>query len=161
MSLEEKVGQILMVHFHGEVANDDAKILVQDAKVGSIIYYNWSNGLISPAQVQGLSAGLQQLAKENRIPIPLLIAADQEGGVVARLQSGFTSFPGNRALGETSDPNLAELSALAMGQELQAVGINMNLAPVVDVNSNPRIQRSGYVLLEIIQKQSLHLERNL
>lgn len=138
MSLEEKVGQILMVHFHGEVANDDAKILVQDAKVGSIIYYNWSNGLTSPAQVQVLSAGLQQLAKENRIPIPLLIAADQEGGVVARLQSGFTSFPGNRALGETSDPNLAKLSALAMGQELQAVGINMNLAPVVDVNSNPR-----------------------
>ncbi len=138
MSLEEKVGQILMVHFHGEVINDDARALIQDAKVGSIIYYNWSNGLTSPAQVQALSAGLQRLAKENRIPIPLLIAADQEGGVVARLQSGFTSFPGNRALGETSDPNLAELSALAMGQELQAVGINMNLAPVVDVNSNPR-----------------------
>jgi beta-N-acetylhexosaminidase len=138
MSLEEKVGQTLMVHFHGELINDDAKTLVQDTKVGSIIYYNWSNGLTSPAQVQALSAGLQRLAKENRIPIPLLIAADQEGGVVARLQSGFTSFPGNRALGETSDPNLAELSALAIGQELQAVGINMNLAPVVDVNSNPR-----------------------
>lgn len=138
MSLEEKVGQILMVHFHGEVINDDAKTLIQDAKVGSIIYYNWSNGLTSPAQVQALSTGLQRLAKENRVPIPLLIAADQEGGVVARLQSGFTSFPGNRALGETSDPNLAKLSALAMGQELQAVGINMNLAPVVDVNSNPR-----------------------
>lgn len=138
MSLEEKVGQILMVHFQGETINDDAKILIQEAKVGSIIYYNWSNGLTSPAQVQALSAGLQQLAKENRIPIPLLITADQEGGVVARLQSGFTSFPGNKALGETSDPNLAKLSALAMGQELQAVGINMNLAPVVDVNNNPR-----------------------
>jgi beta-N-acetylhexosaminidase len=138
MSLEEKVGQILMVHFHGEMVNDDAKTLIQGVKVGSIIYYNWSNGLTSPAQVQALSAGLQQLVKENRIPIPLLIATDQEGGVVSRLQSGFTSFPGNRALKETSDPNLAKLSALAMGQELRAVGINMNLAPVVDVNSNPR-----------------------
>lgn len=138
MSLEEKVGQILMVHFHGETINDDAKTLVQDTKVGSIIYYNWSNGLISPSQIQALSLGLQELAKGNRIPIPLLIATDQEGGVVARLQAGFTSFPGNRALGATSDPNLAEACALAMGQELQAVGINMNLAPVVDVNSNPR-----------------------
>lgn len=138
MSLEEKVGQILMVHFHGETINDDAKTLVRDTKVGSIIYYNWSNGLTSPFQVQALSAGLQQLARENRIPVPLLIAADQEGGVVSRLQSGFTHFPGNRALGETSDPNLAKASALAIGQELKAVGINMNLAPVVDVNSNSR-----------------------
>lgn len=138
MSLEEKVGQILMVHFQGETINDDAKALIQEIKVGSIIYYNWSNGLNSPDQVKALSEGLQQLAKENRIPIPLLIATDQEGGVVTRLQSGFTFFPGNRALGETSDPNLAKLSALIMGQELQAVGINMNLAPVVDVNNNPR-----------------------
>ncbi|HRD56133.1 MAG TPA: glycoside hydrolase family 3 N-terminal domain-containing protein [Parachlamydiaceae bacterium] len=138
MSLEEKVGQILMVHFHGEIANDEAKALVQETKVGAIIYYNWSNGLTSPLQVQALSASLQQLAKENRIPIPLLIAADQEGGVVARLQSGFTIFPGNGALGKTCNPDLAKLSAFAMGQELLAVGINMNLAPVVDVNSNPK-----------------------
>jgi beta-N-acetylhexosaminidase len=138
MSLEERVGQVLMVHFHGEVINEDAKALIQDTKIGSIIYYNWSNGLTSPTQIQALSAGLQRLATENRVPIPLLIATDQEGGVVARLQSGFTSLPGNRALGETFDSNLAELSALAMGQELLAVGINMNLAPVVDVNSNPR-----------------------
>jgi len=72
MSLDEKIGQILMVHFQGEVINDDAKALIQEAKVGSIIYYNWSNGLTSPAQVQTLSTGLQRLAKENRIPIPLL-----------------------------------------------------------------------------------------
>lgn len=138
MSIEEKVGQLLMVHFHGEVANEDAKVLVQDLKVGGILYYNWSNGLTSPSQVQSLSEGLQKLAKENGHPIPLLIAADQEGGVVARLQSGFTIFPGNRALGETGDPSLAERASFAMGEELRAVGINMNLAPVVDVNSHPK-----------------------
>ena len=138
MSLEDKVGQLLMVQFYGEVVNDDAKTLIQDTKVGGIIYYNWSNGLTSPKQIQTLSAGLQKLAKDNPSSIPLLIAADQEGGVVSRLQSGFTSFPGNRALGETCDPNLAELAALAMGHELRAVGINMNLAPIVDVNSNPK-----------------------
>ncbi len=138
MSLEEKVGQLLMVHFNGEEVNEDAKTLVQRTKVGGIIYYNWSNGLHSPKQVQILSTGLQKLTEANQNPIPLLIATDQEGGVVARLQNGFTNFPGNKALGETFNPQLAEDTALAMGRELQAVGINMNLAPVVDINNNPR-----------------------
>lgn len=138
LSLEEKVGQLLMVHFHGEVANEEAKNLIQDTKVGGIIYYNWSNGLDSPEQVRMLSESLQALVKKNLNPIPLLIAVDQEGGVVSRLSKGFTQFPGNRALGETSHPELAEESAFIIGCELQAVGVNMNLAPVVDINSNPR-----------------------
>lgn len=138
MTLEEKVGQLLMVHFHGEVVNEDARTLIHDTKVGGIIYYNWSNGLNSPEQVQNLSFGLQKLTQDNRLPIPLFIAVDQEGGVVARLDNGFTVFPGNRALGETRDPNLAQMAALSMGQELQAVGVNMNFAPVVDININPR-----------------------
>jgi beta-N-acetylhexosaminidase len=138
MTLEEKVGQLLMVHFHGEETNNAAKMLVQDLHVGSIIYYNWANGLHSPHQVRRLSRGLQKLAEENRMPIPLLIAVDQEGGAVSRLSRGFTVFPGNKALGMTGDPALAELSAFAIGRELLSVGINMNLAPVVDVNSNPQ-----------------------
>lgn len=138
MSLEEKVGQLLMVQFHGDTANEDARVLIQDTKVGGIIYYNWSNGLNSPEQVLALSEGLQKLTRENATPIPLLIAVDQEGGVVARLNEGFTKFPGNRALGETGSFQLSEAAAFAMGLELKAVGINMNLAPVVDVNSNPR-----------------------
>ncbi len=135
LSLEEKVGQVLMVHFYGQTANDDAKALIQDIQVGGIIYYNWSNGLTSPEQVRTLSQNLQNLAANTPKSIPLLIAADQEGGAVARLR--FTPFPANRTVGETGDPNLAEAVALAMGQQLQAVGINMNLAPVVDVDSNP------------------------
>lgn len=138
MTLEEKVGQLLMVHFQGEESNEQSKILVQQVHVGGIIYYNWANGLHSPCQVRDLSNSLQQLAKKNRIPIPLFIAVDQEGGVVTRLTKGFTIFPGNKALGMTRNPEFAELSALAMGQELRCVGINMNLSPVVDINNNPR-----------------------
>jgi beta-N-acetylhexosaminidase len=138
MTLEEKVGQLLMVHFTGEQANEEAQALIQKVHVGGIIYYNWANGLYSPEQVLNLSKGLQKLASQNRNPIPLLIATDQEGGVVARLTKGFTIFPGNKALGITGKEELAEQSAFAMGQELRAVGINFNLAPVVDVNSNPR-----------------------
>lgn len=138
MTLEEKVGQVLMVHFHGETVNDEAKALVQETKIGAIIYYNWSNGLHSVEQVRELSVGLQELTQSNRIQIPLLIAVDQEGGRVARLRQGFTQFPSNQAVAMTHDPNEAENVAWTMGKEMLSVGINMNLAPVVDVNSNPQ-----------------------
>jgi len=136
-SLEEKVGQLMMVHFIGKTVNEDAKILIQEIKVGGIIYYNWANGLTSPRQVQDLSVGLQKLTDENLFPFPLFIGVDQEGGRVTRLKEGFTQFPANRAVGETGDPNFAEEVAYCIGQELKAVGINMNFAPVVDVDSNP------------------------
>lgn len=137
MTLEEKVGQLLMVHFNGEVANEDARELVQETKVGGIIYYNWSNGLHNPDQVRGLSSGLQLLTEKNPNPIPLLIALDQEGGRVSRLKEGFTQIPGNKTIGDTRNPQIAKDVALIIGQELASVGVNMNLAPVVDVNSNP------------------------
>lgn len=136
-TLEEKVGQILMVHFHGEIANDDAKTLIHDTKIGGVIYYNWSNGLHSPSQVKLLSESLQELALNNRIPVPLFIATDQEGGRVTRLKYGFTEFPSNKALAKGEDISLIEKSAYVMGRELLSVGVNMNLAPVVDINSNP------------------------
>lgn len=138
MNLEEKVGQLFVVHFNGEEVNDDAKALVKEMHVGGFVYYNWANGLTSPAQVKSLSVGLQKLAQETRLAIPLLITTDQEGGIVARLTQGFTVFPGNKALGMTGDPELAKESAFVIGEQLQAVGVNVNFAPVVDVNSNPR-----------------------
>lgn len=95
-------------------------------------YYNWSNALSSASQIRNLSMGLQKLAKT-----PLLIAVDQEGGLVNRLKEGFTIFPDNLALAKTGQPELAEKCAFAIGQELLSVGINMNLAPVVDINNNP------------------------
>lgn len=133
LSLEEKVGQILMVHFDGAEVNQNAKTLIEEVHVGSFIYYNWANELTSPDQVRNLSSGLQKLSK-----IPLLIAADQEGGIVTRLDKGFTIFPGNKALAMTGKPKFAEKCAFAMGQEMLAVGTNYNLAPVVDVNNNPQ-----------------------
>lgn len=138
MSLEEKIGQLLMVHFNGEEVNEEAKTLIQDLHVGSIIYYNWANGLHSPEQVCQLSSGIQKLAEQNRMGIPLLIAIDQEGGLVARLTRGFTIFPGNKALGMSGDTMLAEQSCTAIGKELRAVGINMNLSPVTDINNNQK-----------------------
>ncbi len=142
LSLEEKVGQLLMVHFHGQEDNEEARCLIQEAHVGGIIYYTWANGLTGPLQVRELSRGLQLMANQTSHRLPLFIAVDQEGGLVNRLKAGFTVFPGNYALGQTENWQWGEDSAWMTGQELQAVGVNVNLAPVVDVfsrSSNPVI----------------------
>lgn len=135
LTLEEKVGQLLIVHFNGQEANEEATKLIREAHVGGFIYYPWANGLLNPYQVHQLSAGLQDIAKKQPSHIPLFITTDQEGGMVNRFKNGFTTFPANLAVGQTL-PELAGAEAKAIGKELLAVGVNMNLAPVVDINSN-------------------------
>ena len=141
LSLEEKVGQLLIAHFEGLDINDEAKTLIENCHVGGIIYYSFSNPFENPEQVQSLSMNLQKLAKSKALGIPLFICADQEGGLVNRLEHGFTRFPAPKAIANSGDLELAKLSAKALGKELKTVGVNLNLAPVVDVNSpeNPVI----------------------
>lgn len=131
-TLEEKIGQLLFVHFHGETANEEAKLLVSKIGVGGIVYYAWSNGLHNPDQIKKLSSSLQDLAA-----IPLFIAVDQEGGEITRLHNGFKQIPNNYTLGKTGDPELAKELAFTMGSQMLACGINMNFAPVIDVACNP------------------------
>ncbi|MCE5316216.1 MAG: hypothetical protein LLG04_02480 [Parachlamydia sp.] len=137
LSLEEKVGQLLIVHFHGLEANDEARKLISEAHVGGFIYYNWANGLDSPSQVIKLSTGLQRIAAEQPHPIPLWICTDQEGGPVTRLGKDFPIFPGNREIGQKGNASLARRQARKLGILLRSVGINMNLAPVVDISLHP------------------------
>ncbi|HLB94412.1 MAG TPA: glycoside hydrolase family 3 N-terminal domain-containing protein [Candidatus Babeliales bacterium] len=136
LTLAEKVGQLMLVSFRGEIANLDAHQLIQELYIGGIIYYNWANNLTNLEQIRKLGADLQQLAGQTRLKIPLLIAVDQEGGKVARCP--LTKSPGNQALGLTNNPELAKNSAHITGRELKALNINTNLAPVVDINSNPQ-----------------------
>lgn len=137
LNLEEKIGQLLIVHFNGNRSNEEARDLIEKAHVGGFIYYQWANELSSPDQIKTLSQQLQECSLK-KIGIPLFIAIDQEGGVVTRLKNGFTVFPGNYALGMAGKPEFAERAAFAMGLEMKRVGINMNLAPVVDINSHPK-----------------------
>lgn len=136
LSIEEKVGQMMMAFFLGEDLNEDAIRLIDEIHIGGIIYYRWANGLKNPLQVQNLSNQLQQRALSSKKQIPLFIATDQEGGLVQRLTTGFTQFPGNAACVKTGNIFCVAQAAYAMGIELNAVGINMNLAPVVDVDTN-------------------------
>lgn len=127
LSLEEKVGQLLLVHFNGTSANEESKDLLTRACIGGFVYYTWANQLSSPEQVRNLSKSLQE---QNPRDIPLLIAVDQEGGRVNRLTKGFTLFPSQA--GRSQEKQVAE----TIGKELASVGITMNFAPVVDVKGD-------------------------
>ena len=91
----------------------------------------------NPAQVRQLTTQLQQLAREVGLP-PLLIATDQEGGQLMAVGSGVTQLPGNLALGAAGSEDLARQAGEVLGRELAAMGINVNYAPCLDVNINPR-----------------------
>src|SRR6267154_2104392 len=135
MTLEEQLGQALMVGFGGITPSQDIIDLISRYHIGNIILFSRNIG--NTRQVLELTQSLQKIAREAGHPYPLLIAIDQENGIVQRLGEAATIFPGNMALGAIGSDEIAYEVARATGQELQALGINMNLAPVVDVNNNP------------------------
>ena len=99
---------------------------------GGVILFR--RNISEPAQLSDLCRQLQSLSK----PDPLLIAVDHEGGRVCRLPIPFTQFPTAMDLGLCQSFSLTYSMAKVMAQELKAVGINMNLAPVLDVHTNPQ-----------------------
>lgn len=135
LTLGQKVGQLLMCGFHSQHADEQITRLIRDYHVGGVIYFR--RNVESVDQLTRLSAELQDMAAEAGA-LPLMISVDQEGGMVARIdQEGMTQVPGNMALGATGNPEYTLECARILGCELKSIGIDMNLAPVVDVNNNP------------------------
>ncbi|MGE6664638.1 beta-N-acetylhexosaminidase [Paenibacillus xylanexedens] len=135
LTLEQKVGQLLMCGFHSQHADEQITRLIRDYHVGGVIYFR--RNVESVDQLTRLSAELQDMAAEAGA-LPLMISVDQEGGMVARIDKvGMTQVPGNMALGATGNPEYTLECAQILGRELKSIGIDMNLAPVVDVNNNP------------------------
>jgi beta-N-acetylhexosaminidase len=122
-----------MLGFNGTTA-DAAAPLIRQYAPGAIVFWQNTTG---PAQTAALTSGLQGLARTAGIGLPLFIAIDQEGGEVQRLRSGVAYFPSKLVLGATDSPELARLEGEVEGRELRALGINMNLSPVLDVDDNP------------------------
>ncbi|MUK88963.1 beta-N-acetylhexosaminidase [Ornithinibacillus sp. L9] len=136
MTLNEKIGQMLMPDFRnwdGENVTEmlpEIEQLIQDYHLGGVILFR--ENVVTTEQTARLVAAYQEAADKYG----LLMTIDQEGGIVTRLQSG-TDMPGNMALGATRSTEIAHDVGEAIGQELNALGINMNLGPVLDVNNNP------------------------
>ncbi|MCS6872277.1 MAG: glycoside hydrolase family 3 protein [Anaerolineae bacterium] len=130
MPLDVRVGQMFMVSFFGEGLNEASRDFMRQMMPGGVGVFA-SNG-VSPAAVTRSTNAWQALATQIGAKVPLLIATDQEGGTVQRLNDGFTAFPWGAALSampleQTSQ--VAQMTAI----ELRAVGVNMNFAPVADL----------------------------
>lgn len=127
LSDRQETGQRLMVGFTGTELNDELKYDIDTLNIGGIILF--SRNIESPDQVRNLCADAQQYTARCGLP-PLFISIDQEGGIVARLKPPFTQFPGNPAMKSEADAaHFARITAKELGQ----IGVNMDMAPVLDV----------------------------
>ena len=151
MTLEEKIGQKIMLSFRSgwtmkdgtkissvQNINDEIYEIIGKYDIGSVILFAANFASDASINVE-LTDGLQKAAIDPNLGennIPLIIATDQEGGIVYRLTGG-TALPGNMAVGATNDPENAFKAGKVIGSELSAVGVNTNFAPDADVNNNP------------------------
>ena len=134
-TLSEWAGAVLCAGFDGEQMDGHAEHLIDRLRVQNVILFG--RNIASFAQVRALTKQLQAFAQESGHDLPLLICADQENGIVRRFADDVPGLPGNMALGATDDAELAHASGLITGRLLRAAGIQMDLAPVLDVNNNP------------------------
>ena len=125
----------LMLAFEGLEAPESVLAALAEKDYAGFTLFRYLN-CESPEQVRTLTTALQKAAADAG-RLPLLIAADQEGGQLNAFGPPATQFAGNMALGATRDPDLARRVGAAIGLELAAMGVNVNYAPVCDVNTNP------------------------
>ncbi len=133
MTLEEKIGQLVIVGFKDIKINDDLKNVIQKYKAGNVILF--ARNIKDIHQLYDLNKDIHELVIKETGIMPF-VSMDQEGGMVTRIMKQATFFPGNMTLA-TSKPAKAYEIGRMMGEELRALGVNMNLAPSLDVNNNP------------------------
>lgn len=136
MDFDQAAGQRLLLAFAGkEGLSLQAEQALREYRPAGITLFRSLN-IESPAQLRELTDAFQRAARANGLP-PLLIATDQEGGQLMAMGDG-TPLPGNMALGAAGSERLAGLAGQVLGREMAAVGVNVNYAPCLDVNLNPR-----------------------
>lgn len=130
MSLEEKIGQMLLIGIDGTEIDEGALSMLRDYHVGGVILFD--RNMNNKYQVTGLNANLQRLNKEYN-KLPLYLCVDQEGGMVARMKQGLTVAPAAARIAEQGTPEDARRWAYQTAMELETIGFNVNFAPVLDI----------------------------
>lgn len=133
MTLEEKIGQMLLVGIDGTDLDDQAKRMITEDKIGGIILYK--DNIENLKGMVDLINAMKESNSSN--PIPLFMSVDQEGGKVSRLPKEYTPIYSNGTVGTLSDVNAAEMMGKLLARSVSSAGFNMNFAPVLDINSNP------------------------
>lgn len=130
---KQKIGQRFAAGFSGTKVSEELRHLIREYKIGNVILFG--HNLESEAQAKTLCEEIQTLIY-TETGFPAFISIDQEGGTVVRLPPDMFNVPGAMALTASRDPENAALAARITAEELGRVGINCNLAPVLDINCN-------------------------
>ena len=131
-SVASRAGQLLFVGFPGTSAPEVLLKCVREGRVGGVVLF--LRNVESPEQVRELIGSLLSAAPSDA---PLLVAIDQEGGRVQRLREPWTEWPPMRRVATRGDPTKTAAVAAALARELRELGIDLDFAPVVDVDTNP------------------------
>jgi len=134
MSPEDLAGQVLLFTYSGDTPSEQFLTLARKWRLGGIKIFGWNANSLG-SLVNSISR-LQDMARQTRLKIPLIVATDQEGGWVRHIRIATSQTPGNLALGASSFPYDSVMTGYYIGEELRALGINMNFAPTVDVYSD-------------------------
>ncbi|WP_246000938.1 beta-N-acetylhexosaminidase [Brevibacillus panacihumi] len=133
MTLEEKIGQMIIAGVQGTSASAEDERLIKEQHVGGIIFYK--NNLADPASVVRFTNQLKQWNESHSVP--LLLSVDQEGGRVSRLP-GLDRLPNAQEIGQWNSQEAAGEIGGILGEEVKGMGLNMNFAPVLDIHNNPK-----------------------
>lgn len=150
VSLDQKIGEMLILGFRGTEIDESSKIVsdINKYNIGGVILFDydvpsktWIRNIENPKQTKKLIDDIKNLTKKD-----LLVAVDAEGGYVNRLKSkyGFSQIESAQIMGE-DEPQKTLIKASPLGMELNYLGFNLNFAPVVDVNVNPDNPVIGYL----------------
>ena len=136
LTVQEKVGQLLLLGFGGQKMDPTIAGFLDEMKPGGVALFG--RNIDSPLQTLQLIRDVRRHDPAAHLGgLPMFVAVDQEGGTVVRLKDHATVLPSAMALGAAADVELARRAGQALGKDLKLFGFNMNLAPVLDVNSNP------------------------
>lgn len=134
MTIKQMLGQKLVFGFHGTELPEAFISLVREYKIGNVILFR--RNIESAAQLRRLCGQIQSLIREVT-GYPAFIVIDQEGGIVSRLPGDRVTVPGAMAIAATGDPAMSGIAAEITIRQLRSLGVNFNMAPVLDVNTNP------------------------
>lgn len=132
MTLDEKIGQMVLSGFNGTNLNNELSILIDDLKVGGVILF--SRNIEDSRQLKKLTSDIIETNKN----IPLFISIDEEGGRVNRLAKNIKKFESAKSIGDKGDVKYAYENGKEIGKTLKEHKINMNFAPVLDIYSNSK-----------------------
>lgn len=134
LTIDEKIGQLVMTGINEYINDTPSKQLIEKYHIGGFILLK--QNIKDTNQTLNLINSLKETNKNNKVP--LFISVDEEGGRVSRFPDEYKKLPSNKVIGTINNKEFSYKVGSVIGEELKSFGFNLNFAPVMDINSNPK-----------------------